>query len=553
MNSIKLKYKDIYIDNIAVGTSLYEVSKCVQKDFTFPIIGAKLNGLTVDLNTTVSENAEIDFFDRSSSEGNRIYGRTLEFLVIVAAKDFLNHKADVHINYSLDNGIYCEIVNHKVTEKDIMLFEDALRRLVKAKLPIVKSKVSRMDAIKYFEANRQFDKVKNLNYTSNSTVDLYRLADIYDYFFGSLAYDTSQISRFKINYLGNNSFVISYPSVKNPVVVTKYNHHEKIFEKYKEYHKWGKLVNLDTVADLNEIGSKGNYGDAIRLFETYYENQLSILADKIYRNHKNIKLVLLSGPSSSGKTTTTKKLALYLRAKGLKPHQISLDDYYVNRVDTPKDENGEYDFSSIKATDVSLFNNHLKKLLRGEKVNMPRYDFVKGEKVFEDNYLQIKEDDILLIEGIHTLNDALTKTINRENKYKVFITPINQLKIDNHNRVRTTDLRKLRRIARDSRYRGTSAEETLKIWHNVDKEAYDNIYPYEDDADFVINSALSYEIGVLRIYAEPLLYGIKTDSIVYDEAIRLINLLRQFLPISSEEVPKDSILREFIGEGVFNS
>ena len=552
MDTLKIKYRDVYIENIVPGTTLYEISKCAEKDFTFPIIGAKVNNLSMDLNTTILSNCEVDFFDRSSDEGNRIYGRTLEFLIIVAAKDFLNAKADVHINYSLDNGIYCEITGHKITEKEIINFEEALKALVKAKLPITRSKVSRMDAIKYFEGRRQFDKVKNLRYNSNSTVDLYRLADVYDYFFGPLAYDTSQISRFKINYLGDNSFVISYPSVKNPAFVTKYIHHEKIFETYKSYQKWGKLIDIDMVSDLNEVGSKGNYGDAIRLFETHYENQLSDVAEKIYQKRKDIKLVLISGPSSSGKTTTTKKLALYLRAKGLKPHQISLDNYFVNKKDTPKDSNGEYDFASIKSTDVGLFNEHLKKLLKGEKVNTPIYDFIKGKKVYGENYLQLGSDDILLIEGIHTLNDTLTKTIDRKNKYKILITPIIQLKIDNHNRIRTTDLRKIRRIVRDSRYRGWSAEETLKIWHNVDKEAHQYIYPYEDDCDYVINSSLSYEMGVLRIYAEPLLYAIKSTSEVYDEAMRLINVLRQFLPISSEEVPKDSILREFIGEGVFN-
>lgn len=552
MRKIKLKYKDTYIDDIIPGTSLYEVSKLVQKDFEYPILGAKLNHITVDLNCPITENSTVEFLDRSSRVGNRIYSRSLEFLVIVAAKEVLNPKADVLINYSLDNGIYCEIVNQRVTKKHIEMLEVKMQELVKQKLLFTKSKVSRFDAIKYFRKNGQIDKVKNLNYTSNSTVDLNRLNDVYDYFFGPIVHNTGQINRFKINYLGNSSFVISYPDLNHPRVVIKYQHHEKIFEKYKEYEEWGKLIDIDMVADLNEIGAKGNYTDAIRLFETHYENQLSIVAERIYHKRKNIKLVLLSGPSSSGKTTTTKKLALYLRAKGLKPHQISLDDYFVDRDKTPKDENGEYDYANIKATDTELFNIHLKKLMRGERVNIPKFDFVKGKKVYEDNYLKLGDDDILLVEGIHTLNDALTKNIKRENKFKIFVTPIVQLKIDNHNRVRTTDLRKLRRIVRDSRFRGTGAEATLKIWHNVDKEAVENIYPYQDDVDIVINSALSYEIGVLRIYAEPLLYGIKSTSDVYAEAIRLINLLRQFLPISSEEVPKDSILREFIGEGIYN-
>ena len=273
------------------------------------------------------------------------------------------------------------------------------------------------------------------------------------------------------------------------------------------------------------------------------------MAEQIYRRRNDIKIILMAGPSSSGKTTTAKRLSLYLRAKGLKPHQISLDDYFVDRDKTPRDENGDYDFASLEALDIDLFNSHLKKLLRGEKVCLPRFDFVKGKKIYEDRCVKLGEEDILIVEGIHTLNDVLTKYIKAVNKFKIFITPIVQLKIDNHNRIRTTDVRKLRRLVRDSRYRGTSAEATLKIWHNVDKEAENYIYPYQDDVDVVINSALSYEIGVLRIFAEPLLYGIKPTSEVYTEAIRLINLLRQFLPISSEDVPKDSILREFIGEG----
>lgn len=552
MRKLKLKYKDKVLDNIAFGTSLYQISKLVQNDFSFPIVGAKLNNICVDLSTVVTENGTVEFLDRSSSLGNKIYGRSLEFLVIAAAKEILDEEADVHIDYSLDNGIYCEVVNQKITEKQLEKLEIKMKQLVKAKLPFIKSKVSRFDAIKYFRTHGQLDKVKNLNYISNSTIDLHKLNNIYDYFFGPLVYDTSQINLFKINYLGQNSFVISYPSVKRPDVVLKYKHHEKLFEKFREYQKWGKEINVDTVSDLNELGSRGLYNNAIRLFEAHYEHQLSKIAEDIYNKRNKIKVVLLSGPSSSGKTTTTKMLALYLHARGLKPYLVSLDNYFVNRDKTPKDENGEYDFASIKAIDISLFNNHLQKYLSGEKVRIPRYDFIKGKKVYDSDYVKISENAIILVEGIHTLNDELTKNVDRENKYKIYITPIIQLKIDNHNRIRTTDLRKLRRIVRDNRTRGYSAEDTLKIWHNVDKEAYENIYPYQDDVNVVINSSLSYEMGVLRIYAEPLLYGIKQTSEVYDEAIRLINLLKQFLPISSEDVPDDSILREFIGGNIFD-
>ncbi len=551
MNRVKLKYKNTYIQDIVPGTTLYEISRTVQKDFSYPIIGAKLNNVMVDLTKPILENGTVDFYDRSSSIGNRIYGRSLEFLIIVAAKEVLRAESDILINYSLDNGIYCEVIGQRITQKHIDALDIKMQELINENIIYTKSVVSRFDAIKYFKNHNQPDKVKNLSYTSNSTVDLNRLNGVYDYFFGPLVYSTGQTNKFKITYLKDNSFVISYPSLSNPRIVTKYKHHEKVFEKYKEYESWGRLIDIDMVADLNDLGAKGEYGDAIRLFEAHYESELSAVAEKIARK-KDLKLILLSGPSSSGKTTTSKKLSLYLKAQGLKPHQISLDDYFVDREKTPKDENGEYDYASIKSTDTKLFNEHLTKLLNGERVCVPHFDFVTGKKFFKKDYLQLGKDDVLIVEGIHTLNDVLTKSIKRENKFKVYVTPIMQLKIDNHNRVRTTDVRKIRRIVRDSRYRGITADATLKIWHNVDKEANENIYPYQDDVDVVINSALNYEMGVLRIFAEPLLYGINPNSDVYPEAIRLINLLRQFLPISSEEVPKDSILREFIGEGVFN-
>ena len=367
-----------------------------------------------------------------------------------------------------------------------------------------------------------------------------------------MAYDTSQIDKFSITYIKNNYFVVNYPSCLNPSKVSNYVEHDNLFKKYAELLKWGRTINIRMASDLNDWGARGEYGDAIRIFETNFESELSKVAEDIYRHRDDVKVILLSGPSSSGKTTTSKKLSLYLQARGIKTKQISLDDYLVERKLTPKDENGEYDFDDIKATDVKLFNSHLNKILNGEEVSVPRHDFESGTNVYDGNDIKLDDGELLIVEGTHALNDKMTEGIKRENKYKIFISPLAFLKIDNHNRVRTTDIRKLRRIVRDSRFRGTSAEETLKMWHNVDKGTSLNIYPFQYDTDYIINSSLSYEIGVLRIYAEPLLYGIGPDSPVYPEALRLINLLRQFMPISSEEVPKDSILREFIGEGVFS-
>lgn len=551
MKTVKLKYRDTYIDGILVGTSLYEISRRVKEDFKYDIVGAKLNNQIVDLSKEVLEDGEVEFYDRSTSIGNRIYARSLEFLTIVAGYDVLGENGDILINYSLDSGIYCEVIGQNLTARLAGLIEDKMHELVKARLPYTKSIVSRFDAINYFEKFGRIDKVNSLKYITNSTVNLYKLNGIYDYFFGTLVYDTSQLNKFDITYLGHNLFVVNYPSQNKPSVISEYTEHEKLVTKYQEYKKWGEALDLDMVSDLNKIGVTGNYNDIVRLFETHYEEELSNVAEMISKR-KHTKLILIAGPSSSGKTTTSKKLALYLRVKGLVPHQISLDDYFIDRDKTPKDKNGNYDFANIKATDIELFNKHLKQLLAGETVLLPSFDFVSGKRVYKDSYLTLGPNDVLIVEGIHTLNDEVTKSIPIENKFKVYMSPLVSLKIDNHNRVHPTDVRKIRRIVRDNKFRGVGAENTLKIWPNVDKEAQENIYPYQDSADAIINSALTYEMGVLRIFAEPLLYGIDPDSEVYAEAIRLINLLRNFMPITSEIVPRDSLLREFIGGGIYN-
>ena len=551
MKTIKLKYRGQYLDNILAGTSLYEISKHVKDDFKYDIVGAKYNNQICDLSKEINNDGEVEFYDRSTSLGNRIYARSLEFLTIVSGYEVLDDNADILINYSLDSGIYCEVTGQNLTPRLAGLIEEKMHELVNARLPYTKSVVSRFDAINYFEKAGRLDKVNSLNYISNSTVNLYKLNGIYDYFFGTLAYDTSQLNKFDITYLGHNLFVVNYPSQKKPSVICEYKEHEKLVAKYQEYKKWGEALDMDMVSDLNKIGISGNYNDIVRLFETHYEEELSNVAEMISKR-KNVKLILIAGPSSSGKTTTSKKLALYLRVKGLVPHQISLDDYFIDRDKTPKDKNGNYDFANIKATDIDLFNKHLKSLLAGETVLLPNFDFISGKRVYKNSYLTLGPNDVLIVEGIHTLNDTVTKSIPVENKFKIYMSPLVALKIDNHNRVHPTDVRKIRRIVRDNKFRGVGAENTLKIWPNVDKEAAENIYPYQDNADAIINSALTYEMSVLRIFAEPLLYGIDSDSEVYAEAIRLINLLRNFMPITSEIVPRDSLLREFIGGGIYN-
>lgn len=325
-----------------------------------------------------------------------------------------------------------------------------------------------------------------------------------------------------------------------------------LFDAFLDYTNMGKTVGISNAADLNKIVSLGKYNDVIQLAEANYNSQLAKTADIIYNKKNKVKIVLLAGPSSSGKTTTARKLEVYLKARGFKTHSISTDDYFLNRIDTPKKANGDYDFESLKAVDTDLFNKHLLKLLAGEKVMIPEYNFVLGEREYKGRILQLGENDIVIIEGLHALNPELTLAIDDANKFKIYISPLTQLNIDNHNRIHTSDTRRLRRIIRDNKYRGWNAAETLRNWKNILEGEEEYVFPYQNKADMIINSALIYELGVLKTYAEPLLFSVNEDDEVYPEAIRLINFLRNFLPIPSDDVPKESVLREFIGGSCFH-
>lgn len=549
---VKINFRDIITKEYPIGTTLKEISRDFKKYFNYPIMVAKMDNNLSSLNRAIHKRHDIDFYDRSNVVGNSVYASSLQLLLVVAVKKVFGVNTDVIIEHSIDKGVYCELIDADLDKNTIKLVEEKMYDLVKENLLFNKVSVSRLDAIKYFTNKKQFDKVNVLKYISNSYVNLYRLDDIYDYYFGELANSTKDIDDFKLTYIKDNGFVLSSPTIYNPECTLDYVHHKKVFENFLEYTKWGRMIGITTAAELNEIVSRGRYNEVIRLSEVYYENQLSEVSDLIFKNKNNIKFVLIAGPSSSGKTTTSKKLEIYLTARGFKTHSISIDDYFLDRKDTPKDIDGEYDFESIRAIDIDLFNKHLAKLLDGEKVLVPRYNFVSGKKEFKDNYLQIGDKDVVIIEGLHALNDDLTMSVERKNKYKIYVCPLTQLNIDHHNRVHTSDTRILRRIIRDSKYRGYFAKDTLTMWKKIREGEEKYIFPYQDDCDIVINTAMLYEIGVLKVYAEPLLFCVPENDETYPEAIRLINFLRNFLPIPSDDVPKESLLREFIGGGCFN-
>lgn len=549
--TIKVNYKDMETKEFPVGATLLEISHAFDRYYNYPILVGKVDNNITELNEPITRSCTVDFYDRSSGMGNSIYGRTAQLVLILAIKHILGEKAEVIIEHSIDKGFYCEVENASIDKKLVKQIEDEMYEIVSQDLIIQKVSVSRFDAIKFFKKKKQMDKVKVLRYISNSYINLYRIDDLYDYFYGELAYSTKQIDDFKLTFIKDNGFVLSYPTTYNPECTLEYVHHGMLFDTFLNYTKWGDQIGIRNAADLNEIVSQGRYNELIRLSEAYYNSQLSRIADQIAENHKKIKLILIAGPSSSGKTTTSKKLEVYLQSKGIKTHQISIDDYFYDRDKTPRLENGELDFESLNAVDVTLFNKHLTKLLDGEKVELPEYNFVLGKREYKGKTLQMGENDVIIIEGLHGLNDDLTISIERRNKFKIYISPLTQLNIDNHNRIHTSDTRKLRRIVRDNKYRSHSAAETLRMWKSIREGEEKYIFPYQDQADAIINSALLYELGILKTYAEPLLFSVSEEDEMYPEALRLINFLRNFLPIPSDDIPNDSILREFIGESCF--
>lgn len=549
---IKVNFRNIETKEFEASTKLKDISEAFAHYFNYPILVGKVDNDIVELDQPITRSYNIDFFDRSSSVGNGIYGRTVQFLLIVATKKLLGEEAEVVIEHSIDKGFYCEIRGVDIDKPVIDRLEDKMREISKMDLKIEKLSVSRFDAIKYFQSKKQKDKVNVLKYISNTYINLYRIDDIYDYFYGELAYSTKQIDDFKLTYIKDNGFVLSYPTTYNPECTLDYVHHQMLFDKFLEYTRWGSVIDISNAAELNKVVSTGRYDELIRLSEVYYNNQLVEVADKIYENKGMTRIVLIAGPSSAGKTTTSKKLQIYLQSKGLKTYQLSIDDYFFDRDKTPKLPNGELDTESLNAVDVTLFNKHLTKLLDGERVELPEYNFVLGKREYKGNFLKMDKDDIIIIEGLHGLNDDLTMSIDRTAKFKIYISALTQLNIDNHNRIHTSDTRKLRRIVRDNKYRGKNASETLKMWKQIREGEEKYVFPYQDGADYIINSALVYEIGVLKIYAEPLLFNVSETDESYPEALRLINFLRNFLPIPSDDVPKDSVIREFIGGSAFN-
>lgn len=550
MSLIKVKYKNEEKE-YEKGILISEIAKEYKDDYKYDILVSMIDNRVTSLDTKLNKDCTISFCDISSHSGYVSYEKGIFFLFSVAAREILN--CDVKFLHSLDNGIYGQILtNNLISEVTIEKIKMKMRDLANDALPITKIMVSRIDAIEYYNKINQIDKAKSLRYISNSSISLYKLSDTLDFFYGVLPNNTSLLNKFNVKFLKDNKFVLMIPDKTNydNFENVKLIKNEKLLNSLEKNDKYLESLKIDTSVELNKMISSGNYGDLIRVSEAIKNNELFDIADKISKE-KDLKVVLITGPSSSGKTTTARKLTLFLKSKGLNPIPISVDDFYVDVKNRVLDENGEPEKEKIDAIDTNLFNKKISELLNKKEVHMPKYNFITGEKEYSEKITKMEDNSVLVIEGIHAFNEQLTEMIPDKNKFKIFICPLTPLNIDNHNIFKSSDNRLLRRIVRDNMTRGASAKTTLKLWQNVRKEEDENIIPYMKDADVIFNTSLNYELGVLKTYAEPLLFSVLEDDPNYDEAIRLINLFRVILSMPSENVPFDSIIREFIGGSCF--
>ena len=532
---------------VGKGTTLLEISKMFNTKERKPVI-AKVNGDIHELSHVPNNNDIIEFLNVKDSIGNRVYVSGLILLLNYAFNEIYHGGNIITVKHSVDKAL-CIETSSKITKTDIQNIEKKMHSIVDANLPINKVTVLKNEAIEYFKKTNDTSKIHLLEYMTSTYVHLYKIGSLYDYIFSKMPCETSCLDEFKLTYLSDNEFVIQYPTVYHDKI-DEYVHHEKLFEVFKEAKEWGKLIHVENSSDLNNVVSMGYMDHLIRISETLMNNRILDQVKKIRKTNSKVRVVLIAGPSSSGKTTATTKLAVYLHSFGLTPKMISMDNFFKDRVDTPRKENGDYDFECLEAIDLKLFNKTIKDLLDGKTVKMPTFDFYTGEKKFKTE-MTLSPTDILLIEGIHALNPKLLTDIDKEYKYKIYLSPLTSVNIDRDNRIYLTDTRLLRRMIRDNRTRGYNVSDTLKLWKDVRDGEEKYIFPYQDEADYVFDTSLIYEYCLLKTYVMPLLYSVKSDDPNYSEAVRLMKVLNVFLPIPSEAIPADSILREFIGGSCF--
>ncbi len=531
------------------NTPVGEVFRKLSYKGKYPLLGALLNNEVVDLEEQIKRDSALCPIDISSSAGLRIYSTSLSFVLVKAVKKIFPHNNPI-VQHSLAGGLFIEFEKKKLLSfKDIQRIKDEMKKIIEGDLPITKETIDIEDGIDYFTSVNDTNKIKFLKNSFSDKITIYTLDGEKSYFYGPLASSTGVLGLFDLLYYPGG-MVLMFPTPKSPDKVPKFEEQQKLFRVYHEFQDWQKILNVQDVGSLNEAALNGTYSQLIKISEIIHEKKLSRIADKI-NSSPDIKLILIAGPSSSGKTTFTKRLSLHLQVAGTKTAMISLDNYFVDRDATPLDEKGAHDFEHIDAIDIELFNEHLMHLIEGQEVEIPEYNFKTGSREYAGNKLKLDRRQVILIEGIHGLNPKLTHYIPEIMKFKIYISALTQLNVDSYNRIPTTDSRLIRRMVRDSKYRNYSAEDTLKRWPSVRQGEERWIFPFQENATDMFNSALIYELAVLKSEAENLLRKIEPSSCVYAEAKRLQNFLNYFISIGPEEIPPTSILREFLGNSSF--
>jgi len=547
---------------VTIGEKKYEVSKGTSLEVLAKqygtcekgaIVLAYLNGHLCELHRTVMEDSELEFVSTTNKIGYSSYRRSMILLMMKSFRDVLKTRGTtgrIRVLFSMSKGFYCELDRsaESVTKELLQDVEKRMKELSDADVKIEKSTYKSHDIMKRFEAQGRMDKVQLFKYRRASNANVYRLEEFEDYYYGFMVPSTGYLRYFTLCPY-ENGFVLQMPDRKEPEVIPEFVPQHKLFQVLKQSDDWGVMLKVDTVGGLNDAIAAGEINDLMLVQEALQESNVAAIARRIKDEDK--KVILIAGPSSSGKTSFSHRLSIQLRALGLSPHPIALDNYFVDRENTPKDEDGNYDFECLEAVDVAQFNEDMARLLNGEEIQMPTFNFLIGKREYKGNTMKMDESDVLVIEGIHGLNPKMSEGLPDESKFKIYISALTQLNVDEHNRVATTDGRLIRRIVRDARTRGNSAQRTIAMWDSVRRGEEKNIFPFQEEADVMFNSALIYELSVIKPYVEPLLFAIPRDSAEYQEAKRLLKFLDYFLGVSSENIPNNSILREFVGGSCF--
>lgn len=535
------------------GTTFEEIAKEYQPRYENMIALVFENGKIRELSKSVQKDCQLSFLTLRDDIGHKTYVRTAKMILVKAVYDVLGTEkvSRIKVEFAIGQGYYCSLkMEEQLTEKHIRKINERMHELVEADIPITKKSYPIDDAMEIFRQHKMHDKENLFRYRRSSFVNIYCLDGYYDYYYGYMLPSTGYLKYFDL-MLYENGILLLIPGSEDPTKIEYFEPREKLFKTLMKASEWGERMGIDSVGDLNNVIRDGEIGDMILVQEALQERRIGKIAKEIVER-KNVKFVLIAGPSSSGKTTFSHRLSIQLRSYGMIPHPIALDDYFVNREDTPRDENGDYNFECLEAIDLKQFNEDMNRLLKGEQVELPQFNFKTGRREYHGNLKVLGSEDILVIEGIHGLNPATTFSMPDESKFKIYISALTSLNIDEHNRIPTTDGRLIRRMVRDARTRGTSAKGTIAMWSSVRRGEERYIFPYQESADEMFNSALIYELAVLKQYAEPLLFGIQKGEPEYYEAKRLLKFFEYFQGIDSQNVPANSICREFIGGSYFH-